>query len=61
MHIPGHKVTATRRKVYKRSSKRSRCKGLKRSKCHAKARCTYAYGKNRSFCRRRHSIRHRRR
>ena len=60
MHVPGHKVSATRRNVYKRSSKCSRCKGLKRSKCHNKANCTFAYGKKRSFCRRRRSIRHRR-
>ena len=47
------------RRSYRRSSKRSRCKGSKHLMCLAKPNCKYVKTKKHSFCRKIKNRRHR--
>ena len=48
-----------KRRVYKKRSRRSTCKGLKMKKCHKNKTCRRASGKKRTFCRKRKNTRRR--
>lgn len=53
--------SASRRRSYRRSSKRSKCRGTDAVECNAKPTCTYVKTRKRHFCRRSKNRRHRKR